>query len=117
MCFYYKHNLPVAGQIYIFNDYVCFDPKINVVSQKDIILSIKNLIYCELNPNIMGVALVLTTSDQSAKHGPVFQFSNMGRDSGNMACYLIQEMMDGIRSNNERNRLEADIQIADIERE
>ncbi len=65
----------------------------------------------------MGVALGLTTSDQSVKNGPVFQFRNMGHDSGNHACFIIREMMDGMRSNNERNRLEADIQIADIERE
>jgi hypothetical protein len=61
--------------------------------------------------------LVLTTSDQTLKHGPVFQFSNMGHDSGNQACFLIREMMDGMRSNNDRARMEADIQIADIERE
>ena len=65
----------------------------------------------------MGVALALTTSDQSLKHGPVFQFRNMGHDSGNQACFLIREMMDGIQSNKDRIRLEADIQIADIERE
>ena len=65
----------------------------------------------------MGVALVLTTSDQSVKHGPVFQFSNMGHESGNQACFLIREMMDGIQSNQDRVRREADIQIADIERE
>jgi len=41
----------------------------------------------------------------------------MGHDSGNQACFLIREMMDGMRSNNDRARMEADIQIADIERE
>jgi len=47
----------------------------------------------------------------------VFQFSNMGHESGNQACFLIREMMEGIHSNQDRVRREADIQIADIERE
>jgi hypothetical protein len=47
----------------------------------------------------------------------VFQFSNMGHESGSQACFLIREMMDGIQSNQDRVRREADIQIADIERE
>ena len=41
----------------------------------------------------------------------------MGHESGNQACFLIREMMEGIQSNKDRIRLEADIQIADIERE
>jgi hypothetical protein len=70
-----------------------------------------------LLPKTLGVALALTTSDRNLDHGPVFQFNNLGKESGRLACYLIQEMMDGLRTHVERKKLEDKRQIEEIERE
>ena len=87
------------------------------IGNSSIVIPMSQIIYCELLPNIFGVAIALSTNNMDLPGGPVFQFNNMGKESGKLACYLIQEMMDGIRNNNERKRIDDSQKLTAIEEE
>jgi hypothetical protein len=70
---YKQGTIPAAGNLYIFNDHVGFSPNIiNLNGTSKVVLKIKDLIFCELEPKMFGVAITLTTSDYTAKNGPQF---------------------------------------------
>ena len=118
-CMYHGKGIPVPGTLFIFNDNVCFSSKFNqktFLGKTKIILPIKDLILCEFHPKSFGTGISLTVLSAQIKHGPNFQFNNLGEEGQN-ANYLIGEMMDGLRAKDSQRKNLDDEMLIEIERE
>ena len=111
----YSGSIPVPGNLYIMNDYVCFSSFFN---QKTIFgkktklkISIRMLILCEVVDNF-GTGLRLTTSEDEGQR--TYQFNNLG-DDAKMANFLINDMMEGYQYKLKQQKEVDDIYIQQIE--
>ncbi len=99
-CMYHGKGIPVPGTLFIFNEYVCFSSKFNqktLLGKTKIVLPMKDVILCDFHPKSFGTGISLTVSTDKIKDGPTFKFNNLGEEGKN-ANYLIEEMMNGLRS-------------------
>ena len=62
-CMYFRNKIPIIGNLYIFNDHVCYSSNVGPIASIKIVIKIKNIIFCELMPKTLGVAISLTTID------------------------------------------------------